>query len=255
MYKMYIKPFFMLQDLFIFLVIIIRYNNVTYFKIGIIRLSKQSPLIMKLKFSCVLFFFFFCINTACCCLCYTLYDFEEQIERSDLIFIGTVDTIFENYYETNSSVYLIRIQKQYKSKSSKYFTSDAVYITNTSSCAKHFCKDSTYLVYARDIGYFNTVHMCSRTNLLSNSTAKKDLALLWREFEPTVPQIKITKNIFRQIEDKTKADSLNKDLQVLLDQSAQENSILSRNNKISYSLILLLLVLGLFLFFRSNAKY
>jgi hypothetical protein len=205
---------------------------------------------MKFKLFGALFFFY--INTTYGCLCYTLFDFEEQIENSDFIFIGKVDTIFENYHETNRFIYLIQVKKQYKSKGSKYFSSDAIYIANTSSCSKSFCKDSTYLIYARDIGYFNTVHMCSRTKLLSTDMAKKDLALLRRNFEVTRPKVEIRKNIFRQIEDKIKTDSLNKNLQVLLNKSTLENSLLTRNNRISYGFIFLMLVFIFYLFFIRN---
>jgi hypothetical protein len=209
---------------------------------------------MKIKFSSVLFLFFFSINAAYGCLCYTTFDFEEQIERSDLIFIGTVDTVFENYYETNRSVYLIRVKKQYKSKYLNYFTSDAIYVANTSSCSKSFCKDSTYLIYARDIGYFNTVYMCSRTNLCSNPIAQQDLSLLGKIFEVKKPEVKITKKILKQIEDKTTLDSLNKNLQILLDQSALENSVLTRNNRISFFLIFCLLVSLLYIFIKPSSK-
>jgi hypothetical protein len=209
---------------------------------------------MKFKFSFLLFLCFFSLNTASACLCYTLFDFDEQIERSDFIFIGTVDTIFENYYETNKLVYLVQIEKYYKSKHFSYFTADAIFITGTSSCSKEFQQDSTYLIYANDIGYFNTVHMCSRSDFTSAPIAKQDISLLVKKFEPQIPKTKITKNIRKQIQDKTKADSINKNLQVLLDKSALENSSLERNNKISFGLMFLMLIFILYIFLRPSSK-
>jgi hypothetical protein len=209
---------------------------------------------MKIKCSFILLLFFFSINTANGCLCYTITDLDEQIERSDLIFIGTVDTVFENYYETNKLVYLVQIEKYYKSNYSSYFTADAVFITGTSSCAKNFHKDSTYLIYAKDIGYFSTVHMCSRTNFVSTPIAKKDIALLQRKFEPKRPETKITKKILQQIQHQAKTDALNKNLQVLLDQSALEHSALKRNNRISFLVLFLILVSIFFFFFKARSK-
>lgn len=209
---------------------------------------------MKIKCSFFLFLCLFGINTVYGCLCYTISDFDEQIERSDLIFVGKVDTIFTNYYETNQFVFLIRIKKYYKSKYLSYFTSDAVYIPYTSSCSKAFQQDSTYLIYARDIGYFNTVHMCSRTNLISDSSAKKDLSLLEKTFEAKIPETKITKNILKQIRDKAQVDSTNATLQASLDQLERDNSFLKRNNKISFLVILFMLILMVFFLKFSSKK-
>lgn len=96
--------------------------------------------------------------------------------------------------------------------------------------------------------------MCSRTNLISDSSAKKDLSLLEKTFEAKIPETKITKNILKQIRDKAQVDSTNATLQASLDQLERDNSFLKRNNKISFLVILFMLILMVFFLKFSSKK-
>jgi hypothetical protein len=116
------------------------------------------------------------------CSCVTPGTAQEELDRSDAVFTGTVTKISKgsltDYENVNVSLTVDRVWKGSVAKTITIQTS-----ADEPTCGFSFEKDLSYLVYATNIANHMQTSICSRTTMLS--AAQSDISALGPSSVPT----------------------------------------------------------------------